>query len=135
MSEQASIFSNMHSLLNPSAPGATWPISLELPDISHLMQQDERPQVGIKKADDESSLEDLKKNLMVVSRCPHTDRKHYAKNMCCNCYHKSGREKLAWLCPHVRRPHYAKGKCHVCYLSMRKRMSALRAKSKGPSHS
>lgn len=30
---------------------------------------------------------------MNVFKCPHKDRKHYAKNMCNNCYHKLGRNK------------------------------------------
>jgi len=54
---------------------------------------------------------------MSVFRCPHSDRKHYAKNMCNNCYHKQGRNKLAWLCEHGDRQAYAKGKCQNCYLN------------------
>jgi hypothetical protein len=54
---------------------------------------------------------------MNVFRCPHTDRKHYAKNMCNNCYHKQGRNKKATKCPHQERQNYAKGKCQNCYLN------------------
>jgi hypothetical protein len=54
---------------------------------------------------------------MNVFRCPHTDRKHYAKNMCNNCYHKQGRNKKATKCPHKDRQNYAKGKCQNCYLN------------------
>ena len=54
---------------------------------------------------------------MNVFRCPHTDRKHYAKNMCNNCYHKQGRNKKATNCPHTERQNYAKGKCQNCYLN------------------
>ena len=54
---------------------------------------------------------------MNVFRCPHTDRKHYAKNMCNNCYHKLGRNKKANKCPHKDRQNYAKGKCQNCYLN------------------
>ena len=54
---------------------------------------------------------------MNVYRCPHTDRKHYAKNMCNNCYHKQGRNKKATKCPHRDRQNYAKGKCQNCYLN------------------
>lgn len=54
---------------------------------------------------------------MNVFRCPHTDRKHYAKNMCNNCYHKLGRNKKATACPHTDRQNYAKGKCQNCYLN------------------
>ena len=52
-----------------------------------------------------------------VYRCPHTNRKHYAKNMCLNCYHKSGRTKLAWACEHKSKLHYSKGMCQSCYLT------------------
>lgn len=44
-------------------------------------------------------------------KCGHHERKHYAKGMCCNCYHKKGREKLAWGCEHKDKAHYAKGLC------------------------
>ena len=54
---------------------------------------------------------------MNVFKCPHTDRKHYAKNMCNNCYHKQGRNKKATKCPHKDRQNYAKGKCQNCYLN------------------
>lgn len=54
---------------------------------------------------------------MNVFRCPHKDRKHYAKNMCNNCYHKQGRNKKATKCPHRDRQNYAKGKCQNCYLN------------------
>lgn len=54
---------------------------------------------------------------MNVFRCPHKDRKHYAKNMCNNCYHKQGRNKKATKCPHKDRQNYAKGKCQNCYLN------------------
>ena len=54
---------------------------------------------------------------MEVFLCPHPHRKHYAKNMCNNCYHRLGRNRKAWECPHADRPHYAKGKCQNCYLN------------------
>jgi hypothetical protein len=49
--------------------------------------------------------------------CQHFDRKHYAKNMCNNCYHREGRFTTASSCPHKDRKLYAKGKCQYCYLS------------------
>jgi hypothetical protein len=55
------------------------------------------------------------KNKKVVTDCPHTNRKHYAKKKCYNCYHKDGREKKAWMCPHTIKAHYAHGLCHNCY--------------------
>ena len=32
-----------------------------------------------------------KANVMTITKCPHTLRKHYAKNMCSSCYRKFGR--------------------------------------------
>jgi hypothetical protein len=61
--------------------------------------------------------EDLQKSKKDFIKCPHKDKKHYAKNMCSSCYHKEGRIKKAWLCPHVNKAHYAKGKCQNCYLN------------------
>jgi hypothetical protein len=49
--------------------------------------------------------------------CPHTDKRHYAKNMCNACYHRQGRVKKAWLCAHTTKIHYARGKCRNCYLN------------------
>lgn len=62
---------------------------------------------------DDSPCKALKSN----TACPHTDRKHYAKNMCSACYHKTARPTRAWKCPHSFLPHYAKGRCHDCYLN------------------
>lgn len=57
------------------------------------------------------------KKLKANTACPHADRKHYAKNMCSACYHKTARPTRAWKCPHSFLPHYAKGRCHDCYLN------------------
>lgn len=35
----------------------------------------------------------LTKNKRIISRCPHTSQKYYAKGMCKKCYHNFGREK------------------------------------------
>ena len=95
----ANIFTNMFSLLRPSKNNASWPLSLELPDPI-----------------EPSTPPPPKRMAKEVTACPHTDRKHYAKNMCNNCYHREGRGKLAWVCPHKDRFNYAKGKCQFCYL-------------------
>lgn len=50
-----------------------------------------------------------------ITDCPHTDRKHYAKNMCENCYHTLGRRKQPWKCEHADKYHYAHGLCQNCY--------------------
>lgn len=49
--------------------------------------------------------------------CPHTDRKHYAKNMCHNCYHRKGKSKMAYACGHPNKSHYSRGMCQNCYLA------------------
>ena len=49
--------------------------------------------------------------------CPHLDKKHYAKNMCHNCYHRKGKSKMATACSHTNKPHYSVGLCQNCYLA------------------
>lgn len=56
------------------------------------------------------------KNQLLIT-CPHKSRRHYAKNMCINCYHRRGRTKKAWACVHVEKLHYSKGLCQNCYLA------------------
>ena len=58
-----------------------------------------------------------------ITRCPHTDKKQYAKGMCNHCYHAYGRTKLATQCPHKNRLVYAKLMCISCY---QKRKRAIR---------
>lgn len=71
----------------------------------------------IKKQQDEKFLNKKRndKQIKLVDACPHKESKHYAKNMCYNCYHREGRAKKAWACEHVNRSHYAHGMCHNCY--------------------
>mmetsp|Transcript_14711 Transcript_14711/g.12944 ORF Transcript_14711/g.12944 Transcript_14711/m.12944 type:complete len:291 (+) Transcript_14711:120-992(+) len=52
----------------------------------------------------------------LVTKCEHTDKKHYAKGLCSSCYHKGGRTKKSWNCEHKDRVHYAKGCCQDCYI-------------------
>lgn len=54
---------------------------------------------------------------MTITECPHTNRKHYAKNMCSTCYRKLGRDKFATKCEHTDRLLYSKGYCQECYLA------------------
>lgn len=59
----------------------------------------------------------LTKSRRFITRCSHIKSKYYAKGMCKNCYHHSGRLKKATLCIHTDRVHYAKGLCKRCYLT------------------
>ena len=104
---QLSVFTNMCSILNP--PAGIWPVSLTLPSPM------ETPALPGQKLPSIFP-EDAKKKCKTVTACPHSARKHYAKNMCNNCYHRLGRDKTAWACEHHDRKHYAKGKCQFCYL-------------------
>ena len=54
---------------------------------------------------------------MKITKCPHANRKHYAKNMCSSCYRKYGRNQNAWNCAHKDRLLYSMGMCQTCYLS------------------
>lgn len=125
---QSSVFTNMFSLLNPPLEGASWPVSLHLPylNLSPPTAFFASPVYLPEKTEDPEPVETTR-----VTACPHSDKKHYAKKMCLNCYHKFGRTKLAWKCSHKQRLHYAKGKCHMCYLhqlSHRKVGRVVRAK-------
>ncbi|KAM3140525.1 hypothetical protein pb186bvf_007337 [Paramecium bursaria] len=50
-----------------------------------------------------------------VNECGHSDKEHYAKGMCNNCYHKFGRNKKPWICGHEKL--YAQGLCQNCYIN------------------
>ena len=100
-----SIFSNMHSILNPTS--GIWPLNLALPSPVLESEVQKLPNIFP---------EETKKKCKTVTACPHSARKHYAKNMFNNCYHRNGRHKIAWACQHLDRKHYAKGKCQFCYL-------------------
>lgn len=50
-----------------------------------------------------------------MNQCGHEDKPHYAKGMCCNCYHRFGRVKKPWNCPHSKL--YAAGMCQNCYIN------------------
>lgn len=69
-----------------------------------------------------------------IFKCPHTDKKHYAKNMCHNCYHRKGKTKMAHACGHPERSHYSSGMCQNCYLAKyylkRKNKAEEKAKAK-----
>lgn len=54
---------------------------------------------------------------MKITKCPHTNRKHYAKNMCSSCYRKFGRNQYATKCGHNDRLLYSMGMCQTCYLA------------------
>mmetsp|Transcript_5806 Transcript_5806/g.10337 ORF Transcript_5806/g.10337 Transcript_5806/m.10337 type:complete len:153 (+) Transcript_5806:41-499(+) len=124
MNSKVSLFTNMFSLLNPALEATTWLLSLELPKLSFDLP---KPEVFDCEASteatcesdpmqqDELSKDSRKKKTNTV--CQHFDRKHYAKNMCNNCYHRYGRYQFAYSCPHKDRKLYAKGKCQFCYLS------------------
>lgn len=77
-------------------------------------------------------------SIRICKKCPHKERKHYAKNMCINCYHRRGRTKKAWACPHNDRLHYSKGLCQNCYLAKyyrnRKAAKTRRPAKKAGSH-
>ena len=101
-----SVFTNMYSKLWSSR--GNWPKNLFLPNpFSNSIEVSKKVHINSN---------DNKKNVKPITACPHTSRKHYAKNMCNNCYHRLGRDKTAWTCEHQDRKHYAKGKCQFCYL-------------------
>jgi hypothetical protein len=93
------------SSLNYTLPPIDFESNSSISDISHF-----KPKF------DEIKQEAAVSGGRGVMSCPHTDRRHYAKNMCSTCYHIYGRSKYAWECPHTDRKMYALGKCHECYM-------------------
>eukprot|EP00356_Strombidium_inclinatum_P016227 CAMPEP_0170486954 /NCGR_PEP_ID=MMETSP0208-20121228/5847_1 /TAXON_ID=197538 /ORGANISM="Strombidium inclinatum, Strain S3" /LENGTH=295 /DNA_ID=CAMNT_0010761049 /DNA_START=496 /DNA_END=1383 /DNA_ORIENTATION=+ len=65
----------------------------------------------------ESATGEANDKVMKVTKCPHTERKHYAKNMCSSCYRKYGRSQNATACEHTDRLVYSMGMCQTCYLA------------------
>mmetsp|Transcript_21120 Transcript_21120/g.24495 ORF Transcript_21120/g.24495 Transcript_21120/m.24495 type:complete len:282 (+) Transcript_21120:58-903(+) len=72
-----------------------------------------------------------KANEKAVNTCGHPERKHYAKGLCNNCYHKFGRVGKPELCEHDII--YAKGLCQKCYLLNynQQKAQSLKKKKKG----
>jgi hypothetical protein len=58
--------------------------------------------------------------------CGHPDKKHYAKGMCNNCYHKYGRFAKPTGCDHDLL--YAKGLCQKCYVTKYNKQKADKVK-------
>lgn len=108
-----SVFSSMFSLLRSDPVQSS---NLILPDLFSpdlaLEPSLENPKKPAKVQNGRSTKDPKKR----ITACPHVNKKHYAKNMCNNCYHRVGRRKTAWDCPHLERQLYAKGKCQFCYL-------------------
>jgi hypothetical protein len=75
-----------------------------------------------------SASKKIKKCEKNVNTCGHPERKHYAKGMCNNCYHKYGRIGKPDLCEHDVL--YAKGLCQKCYLVKYNHQKALSSKKK-----
>ena len=48
---------------------------------------------------------------MLITACEHTNRKHYAKNMCASCYRKNGKAQPTTACEHTDRNNYSIGMC------------------------
>ena len=101
---QQNVFSGMFSLLNKD-------LTIQGPSTLLL------PNIFVPEGDPtDGAHEPAGRRLMKNTACPHTDKKHYAKNMCNNCYRSKGRKKLAWLCQHKERKLYARGRCQYCYI-------------------
>ncbi|CAG9335712.1 unnamed protein product [Blepharisma stoltei] len=109
--DKITVFSGMYSLIFNYSEDL---YSLRLPNIFFDEVPDleeSEPKKIIKKAKKGKTAYKKK-----ITACPHKNKRHYARNMCNNCYHKSGRVKRAWACPHQDRQLYAKGVCQFCYL-------------------
>ncbi|CAG9335713.1 unnamed protein product [Blepharisma stoltei] len=111
--DKFTVFSGMFSLIFKNSEEGS---SLRLPNIFSYEDSEaerEEPKENDQKASKSGQGKGTKKR---ITACPHANKRHYAKNMCSNCYHKSGRQKKAWTCLHKDRQLYAKGMCQFCYL-------------------
>lgn len=118
-----------HSMFTPNIPKAETNLEQQNLILSEESSDKESESMDKKQLSDGTNM----RKRMNVFKCPHTKRKHYAKNMCNNCYHKQGRNKKATKCPHKDRQNYAKGKCQNCYLNdyhkVKRRMKKQQSKS------
>jgi hypothetical protein len=125
-STSVNIFTNMVSRINPKLiQNPEWPQSLILPQLPSVTASTYAFHGKSTNASNEPTMAEKLELLNFLSKkketkkntaCPHPERKHYAKNMCSKCYHKSGRSKPSYACQHTDRPLYARGMCQVCYL-------------------
>ena len=128
MDYQNNVFSNFRGFLEGRTE-VVWPTTLVLPwtaSPSFLVPMksgvwDDRTSFKFPTIDRKISEEEKYKAIssaktFQITACPHTYKKHYAKNMCSTCYHKQGRGNYARSCPHKDKPLYARGKCQSCYL-------------------
>lgn len=87
------------------------------PTSDHMQQDGDALPKGTVAPAAATSLAGSRRKRREIFKCPHTDRKHYAKNMCHNCYHRKGKTKMAYACGHVDKSHYSNGMCQNCYLA------------------
>ena len=57
-----------------------------------------------------------RRRLPKVNKCKHTDRRHYAKNLCGPCYRRFMHDIRATKYKHTDRLPYLLGMCQACYL-------------------
>mmetsp|Transcript_9554 Transcript_9554/g.10758 ORF Transcript_9554/g.10758 Transcript_9554/m.10758 type:complete len:254 (-) Transcript_9554:213-974(-) len=89
--------------------GHDLPLSKEDSETTDLVSKTEFETESLEPADKIITSKKIKKELV----CGHTNKPHYAKGLCNNCYHKHGRTKKPWLCKHDKL--YAHGLCQKCY--------------------
>lgn len=82
---------------------------IEMLDSARFQLKDWKPVFKITYVNRATQKETVAKTRRIISKCPHTDLKYYAKGMCKKCYHMIGREKKATACQHSDRLLYAKG--------------------------
>ena len=81
-------------------------------DVTSISAVDSKNSDTIKKPKSKAKKDSQK---YVINKCPHVDKKFYAKGMCNHCYHHYGRPFTATKCIHKDRMSFAKGLCLQCY--------------------
>ena len=101
-------------------------VQLNTPESDEKSHQkecnDSVPQAAKQEVDDEEAMLEAMiaskaPTSMKITKCPHTNRKHYAKNMCSSCYRNFGRNQYATKCGRNDRLLYSMGMCQTCYLA------------------
>eukprot|EP00331_Platyophrya_macrostoma_P032776 CAMPEP_0176434394 /NCGR_PEP_ID=MMETSP0127-20121128/16652_1 /TAXON_ID=938130 /ORGANISM="Platyophrya macrostoma, Strain WH" /LENGTH=166 /DNA_ID=CAMNT_0017817125 /DNA_START=247 /DNA_END=747 /DNA_ORIENTATION=+ len=115
-------------LSNPAASKQTEDVSKSY--SLNLSGEDSTPSTSNAEEDHHSvgSVEKVSstKKIKKQNTCGHTDKPHYARGLCNNCYHRHGRTKKPWLCNHEKL--YAHGLCQKCYKKANRRSLANEAK-------
>lgn len=137
MEHRTNLFTNMPSLLRPTAADSSWPLSLNLPEAViffaaaparfYFTDLDLLPLVSGPEALPKFRRElSQSTGLRPMSTITGALEPEFECEDSCSGEPRKSRKKLAWTCAHTTRYHYAKGKCQLCYLKQYNRKRTVR---------